>query len=169
MDSETVVERLVAANQVLPKRGAMAPAPPRLALTIVTCMDARIVPLGALGLDIGDAHVLRNAGGRVTDDVLRSLAVSCGVYDVRDVAVIHHTDCGMVRPEADIRAAIRGAAESDGPEDLRMITDAPGDLFADVHAVRTCTYLPEGLRVWGLRYDVRTGHLTIEVAAGTQG
>jgi len=163
MENASVVERLVKANQLLPTRGAMAPAPPRLALTIVTCMDARIVPLGALGLDIGDAHVLRNAGGRVTDDVLRSLAVTCGVYDVREVAVIHHTDCGMVRPETDIRDAIRTATGTEGPADLRMIVEAERELRDDVEAVRTCAYLPTDLRVWGVRYDVRTGRLHVEI------
>lgn len=161
----SVVERLIAANHTLPPREKMVPAPPRLGLTVVTCMDARIVPLGALSLDVGDAHVLRNAGGRVTDDVLRSLAVSCGVYAVREVAVIHHTDCGMVRPERDVRAAIEEATGgADGPEDLRMIAQPDEALATDVGQVRTCSFLPKDLRVWGLRYDVATGRLDVEVS-----
>lgn len=161
-----LVERLVAANHLLGERTAMAPARPVMRLTVVTCMDARLLPPEAMGLRSGDAHILRNAGGRVTDDVLRSLAVSCGVYDVRDVAVVHHTDCGMVRPIAEVRAAIADAADGDpGPEDLGMIRDPDEALASDVARVRACPHLPDSLRVWGLRFDVSTGLMSIQVAA----
>jgi len=93
---------------------------PRLGLAVVTCMDTRIDPLAVLGLDLGDAHVLRNAGARVTDDVLRSLALSVHVLGVRTVAVIEHTDCGL-------------AATTD--EELRERTGAPLEFLAlDDHA-----------------------------------
>jgi carbonic anhydrase len=71
------------------------PAAPRKQLAVVACMDARVLPLALMGLEEGDAHVIRNAGGAVTDDVLRSLAISQRALGTRDVVVIHHTGCGM--------------------------------------------------------------------------
>src|SRR5687768_17021487 len=95
----TAFDDLVHANRAWAGqfRPGEVPAPPAQGLALVTCMDARIVTLDAFGLAAGDAHVIRNAGGRVTDDVLRSLAVSTHLYGVRAVAVVHHTECGMAR------------------------------------------------------------------------
>lgn len=161
-----LVERLVRANQLMGKRAAITPSSPAMGLTVVTCMDARVLPPEALGLRSGDAHMLRNAGGRVSEDVLRSLAVSCSVYGVRDAAVVHHTDCGMVKSEEVVREAIAEASGGQrGPADLGMIGDPGVELAADVERVRSCEFLPSDLRVWGLRFDVRTGLMALEVPA----
>lgn len=162
-----LVERLVNANQLMGVRAAITPSSPAMGLTVVTCMDARVLPPEALGLRSGDAHMLRNAGGRVSDDVLRSLAVSCSVYDVRDVAIVHHTDCGMVKSEAVVRDAIaRASGGHQGPDDLGMIGETDAELAADVDRVRACPFLPGDLRVWGLRFDVKTGLISLEIEAG---
>src|SRR5579859_4052779 len=103
-------DELIAANERYAQHFAKGdlPTPPRLRLVVLTCMDARIDPLRALGLAEGDAHILRNAGGRVTDDVLRSLVVSQQLLGTRRIAVVHHTECGLVgRTNEQIRARVR--------------------------------------------------------------
>ena len=123
--SDDLLQNLLAANRDYADGGhdAMAPVTPRLRLAIVTCMDARLMPPDALGLQPGDAHIIRNAGGRVTDDVLRSLAVSCAVLGVRRIVVIPHTQCGMYKSEEEIRAAIRDVSGHDGPARLHEYGD----------------------------------------------
>jgi len=138
-------------------RGIPASAAKQFAL--VTCMDSRIEPLTMLGLQPGDAKILRNAGARVTDDVLRSLVLATRFLGVREIAVMQHTDCALAdRSEEDVRSSLRaeGAAGSDGWEFLSM-PDPDRALRADVEAVRTCGLLPAGLRVEGWRYDVESG------------
>src|SRR5271154_1158517 len=90
------IDRLLQANKAYaPPRGNVADPRPSRHVAIVTCMDARIDVFAALGLHLGEAHVIRNAGGRVTDDVLRSLALSCHVLGVDTVVVMQHTNCGL--------------------------------------------------------------------------
>lgn len=137
------------------------PAPPSRHLAVVTCMDARILPLGVFGLEAGDAHIIRNAGGRVTDDVLRSVLVSTHLLGVRAVAVVHHTECGMVNnSDADIRAAVeRGSGKDPGAFAFHAIADPERDLRADVARLTDSGMLPDGTEVGGYLYDVRTGRL----------
>ena len=92
----SAIDHLIHANGAT-RRASRAPARcgPKLRLTVVTCMDSRLDLFGALGLDIGDAHLLRNAGGVITDDVLRSLAISQRALGTREIVILHHTDCGM--------------------------------------------------------------------------
>jgi carbonic anhydrase len=92
------------------------PPPPALAIAVVTCMDARIDPLAVLGLAAGDAHVIRNAGGVVTDDVIRSLGLSQTGLGTREVLVAQHTGCGAHPPDADMEASVREA--------VRLLRDA---------------------------------------------
>lgn len=141
------------------------PALPQLRLAVLTCMDARIVTLHTLGLRAGDAHIFRNAGGRVTEDVLRSLAVSCAAYETMDFAIVQHTDCGMLQPERALSARIEEATGRSPDVDLRMIGDPWVALEGDVALVRESPLVPERLRVWGLRYDVATGLLDLHVPA----
>jgi carbonic anhydrase len=134
-------------------------APPRRHLAVVTCMDARIDPLAILGLEPGDAHVLRNAGARVTDDVLRSLVKSVNQLEVTKVVVMHHTDCGAAKIVlSELRAKVTEATgnDPDGVE-FHLIDDQDASLAADVAAVRDCPYLPPGTEVMGLLYDVTSG------------
>ena len=145
-----------------------APAAERLAL--VTCMDSRIDPLGALGLRPGDAKILRNAGGRVTDDTLRSLALATSLLAVDRIAVMHHTRCAMVAEGAGLAAAVAEAtgADTSGWDPLAM-PDADAALVADVAAVRRSPLVRPGTDVVGWRYDVATGRITEVVPSAPAG
>jgi carbonic anhydrase len=130
-------------------------------LAIVTCMDTRLDVPALLGLAVGDAHVLRNAGGRVTDDVIRSLIVSVEVLGTRAVAVIEHTDCGMAKAtDDDLRTLVRERRGADaGAVDFRTIADHGEAIRADVALLRSSPLLPPDLAVAGFLYDVATGRL----------
>lgn len=133
---------------------------PRRHLTVVTCMDARIDALAVLGLHEGDAHILRNAGGRVSEDVLRSLLVSTHLLGVRNVVVMHHTDCGMATVDRqEVRQLLTEVTEEDWQSlDLLTIDDREQALRDDVERVRTSTLLPD-LAVVGWIYDVASGRV----------
>ena len=137
------------------------PAPPAERLAVITCMDARILPLGVFGLEAGNAHIIRNAGGRVTGDVLRSLAVSTHVLGVRYVAVVHHTECGMARAtEEELRRVVREATGADTDDvEFGTIADLRQSVLHDVELVRRSPMLSDDLLVAGFLYDVRTGLL----------
>jgi carbonic anhydrase len=120
-------------------------------------MDARIDPLAALGLRAGDAHVIRNAGGAVTDDALRSLAVSQHALGTREVLVLHHSRCGM--EGLDAAAFLDGVERATGarpPADLQEFADVEDDVRRAVRTVRECAYLVSA-EVRGAVYDVDTG------------
>lgn len=141
-------------------RGGLSAVPAR-GLVVVTCMDTRLDVLAMLGLSLGDAHVLRNAGGRVTDDVLRSLMVSIELLGTTKVAVIQHTDCGMTKTtDDDLRAVVRERRGAD-PERVQFLTidDHAEAIGGDVAALRESPFLPAGLEVRGFLYDVHTGRL----------
>ena len=131
------------------------PAPPARGLAVLTCMDARILPLAVFGLESGDAHIIRNAGGRVTVDAFRSLLVSTHVMDVRAIAVIHHTECGMTKfTDQELR-------ERTGADhvDFRAIADPETSLREDVATLCESALFPDGTEIHGFEYDVRTGRL----------
>lgn len=133
------------------------PTAPARNLAILTCMDARILPHELFGLAPGDVHVLRNAGGRVTPDVLRSLAVSTRLLDVDQVVVVHHTRCGATKSNGALATALRDAGvEGDIPE-LYAAADQVAALRADLEALRSDALLPDHLRVAGYRYELDTG------------
>ncbi len=136
-------------------------------LALVTCMDSRIEPLAMLGLAPGDSKILRNAGGRVTDDVLRSLILATNFLGVRRIAVMQHTDCALAgRDDESIRADLPGdrspAARS---WEFLAMPDPDGALAGDVERVRTCGLLAGGVRVEGWRYSVATGLIERIVAS----
>jgi carbonic anhydrase len=145
------------------------PMPPRRHVAIVTCMDARIVPSRQLGLDEGDAHVIRNAGGRARD-ALRSLVISQQLLGTREVAVIHHTDCGMLTfRNEELRARLRdqlGASADD--VDFLPFTDVEQSVRDDVAFLRGSPLIPRDIAIRGFIYDVRTGRLS-EVAGEMEG
>lgn len=126
---------------------------------LVTCMDTRIEPLPLLGLGKGDAKILRNAGGRVTPDVLRGLVLATTYLDVRYVAIMQHTDCALGgRSDSQLREGLsesQAAAVRDW--DFLAMSDPDAALVADVEAVRSCRGLAEGVTVEGWRYNVETG------------
>lgn len=146
--------------------GAGRPGGAARGLAVVTCMDSRILPVAMLGLDDGDAIVLRNAGGRVTDDVLRALVLAAHLLGVDRVMVVAHTDCRMASvTDAEVHQAIaRGAGIDTRSLDFQTISDQRATLAADVQRVRSSPYLPVGLPVTGCVYDVHTGRLEVEVA-----
>jgi carbonic anhydrase len=157
------VEDLLASNAHYAEAfdgGGLAAAPARR-LAVVTCMDTRLDVFAMLGLHLGDAHVIRNAGGRVTDDVLRSLIVSVEILGTTMVAVIQHTDCGMAKiTDDELRALVRERRGAD-PEPVKFLTidDHSDAIRGDVAALRGSPFLPSDLEVQGFLYDVRTGRL----------
>ncbi len=130
-------------------------------LAIVTCMDSRVNPLAVVGMEAGDAKILRNAGARVTEDVLRTLVLATYLLGVDRILVMPHTDCRMARSEeADIHATI---AEKFGVDtrslEFRTVSDQKKALVTDVTRIRSYPLLPVGVTVGGAIYNVTTGAL----------
>jgi carbonic anhydrase len=132
---------------------------PSLRLAIVTCMDARLDVFVALGLERGQAHVLRNAGGVITDDVIRSLAISQRRLGTDQVILIHHTDCGMrLITDDGFRAELQDATGMAPPFAIESFTDVENDVRQSIRRVRHSPFLLHK-RVRGFVYDVDTGSL----------
>jgi carbonic anhydrase len=149
------VSRLVAANEAYAAARAHVGDPrPGRKLAVVTCMDSRIDVFAVLGLHLGEAHVIRNAGGRVTDDVLRSLALSAHVLGVETVVVMQHTKCGLAGVTDDELRARTGADLGFYP-----IDDHAGALRDDVDSLAKTPYLEVIELIVGFVYDVETGRL----------
>ena len=139
--------------------------PPARHLAIVTCMDARLEPLAFLGLRLGDAHVIRNAGGRVSEDALRSLVISERLLGTDAILVIHHTDCGMLtftdeqlrdRVQDDLGSAAHAVASGMA---FLPFTNLEASVRDDVAILAASPLIPSGIPVYGLIYDVSTGRL----------
>jgi carbonic anhydrase len=130
---------------------------PRRGLAIVTCMDSRLDVFAALGLEHGEAHVLRNAGGVITDDVIRSLAVSQRRLGTREVMLIHHTDCGMQTLSDDgFRAELQEATGIAPAFAIESFADLDANVRQSVLRVRRSPFLPHTGQVRGFVYDVDT-------------
>ncbi len=162
-----VFQDLLAANEGYAERftsGGLAGQAAR-GLAVVTCMDSRIEPLQMLGLSKGDAKILRNAGGRVTDDVLRTLVLATHLLGVDRVMVVEHTDCRMTKVDDDqAHQAIREASGLDTRSlEFHTIPDQQAALERDVQRIRSFPYLPRDLAVVGCVYDVSTGRVEIRV------
>ena len=137
---------------------------PRRRLAIVTCMDSRLDVFAALGLQHGEAHVLRNAGGVITDDVIRSLAVSQRRLGTREVMLVHHTDCGMLSLSDDgFRAELQEATGVAPAFAIESFSDLDADVRQSVLRVRRSPFLLHTGQVRGFVYDVDT-HALREVA-----
>jgi carbonic anhydrase len=137
------------------------PMPPGRQVAILACMDARLDPARALGLEEGDAHVIRNAGGRASDDALRSLIISQQLLGTREVVVIHHTDCGMLTfSNDDLRAKLAGQFDADPQAiDFLPFADVAQSVRDDVATIRSSPFVPDDIPVSGFIYDVHTGRL----------
>jgi carbonic anhydrase len=137
------------------------PMPPARHVAILVCMDARIDPARALGLEEGDAHVIRNAGGRASDDAIRSLAISQQLLGTREVVVIHHTDCGMLTFSNDkLRNKIKADLGSDASGiDFLPFSDVAQSVRDDVATLRRSPLLLKDAPISGFIYDVKTGRL----------
>jgi carbonic anhydrase len=153
----SVIDDLIARNAQAPAPDEPLPAPPALKVAVVTCMDARIDVHQALGLDLGEAHVVRNAGGVVTDDVLRSLAISQRRLGTTAVVLIHHTRCGMEGLDEDELRAEMGVP---GDFDLHGFADVEADVLASIERVAGSELLPHRDQVRGFVFDVDSGRLS---------
>ena len=141
--------------------------PPARPVAVLTCIDARLHPERFLGLSIGDAHVLRNAGGRATDDAIRSLVISSWLLGTREFVVIHHTDCGMTHFTDDV---LQGMIKEETGEDVSQVeflsfSDLDASVREDVERIGSLRILPEGVSVSGYVYDVNDGRLREVVPA----
>jgi carbonic anhydrase len=157
----SAIDHLVHANQryIAGFPGAR-PLRPKLRLAVVACMDSRLDLFGALGLDIGDAHLIRNAGGIPTDDVLRSLALSQRSLGTREIVIIHHTQCGMEGLDDEVfRRDLTIESGQAPPWRVEGFTDVYDDLRKSVRTVRECPWLPHREEVRGFVFDVATGAL----------
>ena len=153
----------LAANSAYADRftlGGLEPVAAR-GLAVLTCMDSRIEPLQMLGLRAGDAKILRNAGARVTDDVLRTLVLAVHLLGVRRVLVVPHLGCRMTaEDEGKVHAAVFAVSGIDTRSlELRPARDVVAALHEDIQRIRSWPYLPDGLHVGGAVYDVETGRL----------
>ncbi|HJQ75518.1 MAG TPA: carbonic anhydrase [Gaiellaceae bacterium] len=155
----SVVDEVTAANEQYASEFAKGelPMPPGRKFAVVTCMDARLDPAGFLGLEEGDAHVIRNAGGLVNDETIRSLLISHHLLGTEEALVIGHTDCGMLTfTNADVHEKL-------GPEseriDFQPFPDVAERVRQSVEAIRSNPLLPESFGATGFVYDVASGRI----------
>jgi len=136
------------------------PLPPAKKLAVVACMDARLHVSKILGLDEGDAHVIRNAGGAVTDDAIRSLAISQRLLGTEEIVLIHHTDCGMLTFTDDaVKAQIQKDTGIRPPFALEAFSNLEDDVRQSIARIKASPFIPKKDRVRGFVYDVKTGRL----------
>lgn len=142
---------------------AHLPIKPKTKVAIVTCMDSRLHVAQALGLALGDAHILRNAGGRVTEDMIRSLVISQQQLGTREIVVLHHTDCGaQTFKNEDFTAYLHqelGVDVSD--QDFLPFTDVEESVREDMALLRQSPLIPADVEISGAVYDVDTGRMTV--------
>ncbi|MDJ0467015.1 carbonic anhydrase [Streptomyces sp. H27-C3] len=136
------------------------PLPPVRRTAVVACMDARLNPHAILGLEEGDAHVIRNAGGVVTEDVIRSLAISQRLLGTKEIVLIHHTDCGMVTFTDDgFRQGIEAETGIRPPWAAEAFADPGADVRQSVRRITASAFVPHTGAVRGFVFDVATGRL----------
>ena len=141
------------------------PGPPARKVAVVACMDARLNPYAMLGLREGDAHVIRNAGGVVTDDVIRSLLISQRLLGTNEIVLVHHTKCGMLTfTDDDVKAGIQADTGLKPPFALEAFGDLDEDVRQSIARIKASPFVPDKQSVRGFVYDVATGRLR-EVAA----
>lgn len=136
------------------------PLPPAKKVAVLACMDARLDVHKILGLQEGDAHVIRNAGGVATDDAIRSLVISQRLLDTREIILIHHTDCGMLTfRDDDVKSQIEEATGIKPPFALEAFSDLEQDVRQSVARIKSSPFLPNADDVRGFVYEVETGRL----------
>ncbi|MCY3749800.1 MAG: carbonic anhydrase [Gammaproteobacteria bacterium] len=143
------------------------PAPPARKMAVVACMDARLDPHRILGLEEGDAHVIRNAGGVVSDDVIRSLVISQRLLGTREIVLIHHTDCGMLTfRDDDVKDEIESDTGLRPAFALEAFKDLDQNVRQSMARIRVNPFIPHKDRLRGFVYDCATGRLD-EVTDGS--
>ena len=165
MDS-TATDRLLANNEAFASGFDRADVPgrPTLELAVVACMDCRLDVIAALGLEPGQAHVLRNAGGAVTDDVIRSLAISQRRLGTREIVLVHHTQCGMTTlTDDEFRAELLRETGVAPAFAIESFDDAETDVRQSIERLRRSPFLVHRDAIRGFVYDVASGRLS-EVA-----
>src|SRR6201996_6862230 len=136
------------------------PLPPGKKTAVVACMDARLNVYGALGLSEGDAHVIRNAGGVVTDDVIRSITISQRLLGTNEIILIHHTDCGMLTFHDDeVKAQIEADTGIRPPFALEAFGDLDADVRQSIARIKASPFVPNKDSIRGFVYEVETGRL----------
>ena len=136
------------------------PMPPGKQVAVIACMDARLNVYGALGLEEGDAHVIRNAGGVVTDDVIRSLLISQRLLGTEEIVLIHHTDCGMLTFSDDaVKAQVSDEVGIRPPFALEAFAEPEQDIRQSIARIEASPFVPKKGAVRGFVFDVETGRL----------
>ena len=136
------------------------PMPPAKRVAVVACMDARLNPYGLLGLQEGDAHVIRNAGGVITDDEIRSLAISQRLLGTEEIMLIHHTDCGMLTfTDDEFKASIQEETGLKPAWAAECFSDLDEDVRQSIGRIKASPFVPHTDRVRGFVFDVATGLL----------
>ncbi len=158
----SVTDELLANNQRYAEtfEGPL-PLPPARGVAVIACMDARLNIYAVLGLAEGEAHVIRNAGGVVTDDEIRSLAISQRLLGTREIILIHHTDCGMLTfTDDDFKAAIQADTGIKPPWAAEAFSDLEGDVRQSIARIKASPFVPHTEQVRGFVFDVATGRLS---------
>jgi carbonic anhydrase len=136
------------------------PMPPGKRVAIVACMDARVNPYGIFGLSEGDAHVIRNAGGAITDDAIRSLAISQRLLGTEEIILVHHTDCGMLTfTDEGFARQIQADTGIRPPWSAEAFSDLDEDVRQSMARLKASPFLPKKSAVRGFVYDVKSGKL----------
>ena len=158
----SVTDELVANNEAYAAsfdKGDL-PLPPGKKVAVVACMDARLNPYGALGLSEGDAHVIRNAGGVVTDDEIRSLAISQRLLGTEEIILIHHTDCGMLTfTDDDFKKSIQDDTGIKPEWAAEAFSDLDVDVRQSIARIKASPFIPNKGSVRGFVYEVESGRL----------
>lgn len=163
------IEKLLAQNEQYAQafnQGDL-PMPPSARVAVVACMDARLDVYGLLGLELGQAHVIRNAGGVLTNDVIRSLVISQRLLGTRSIVLIHHTDCGMLTfDEEQVLDQIEEETGLRPPFALHAFADLEADVRQSIERLRANPFLLHKNDIRGFVYDVKTGRLKEVLLAG---
>jgi len=158
-----IYEENLAANQLYAEKFTLEhlPMPPARKLAIIACMDARLTVEQFLGLKTGDAHIIRNAGGLVTEDAIRSLIISSYLLGTRTYYVIQHTDCGMLTfTDEKLREQLKTGTGHDASHlHFHSFSDVEKSVKKQLQTIRSNPFLPRDIDVHGFVYDVRTGRL----------
>jgi carbonic anhydrase len=159
--SMSATDELLANNQRYAETfSGPLPLPPARGVAVIACMDARLNVYAILGLAEGEAHVIRNAGGVVTDDEIRSLAISQRLLGTREIILIHHTDCGMLTfNDDDFKAAIQADTGIKPPWAAEAFGDLEGDVRQSIARIKASPFVPHTDAVRGFVFDVATGKL----------